>query len=324
MADKFLIILSPPRSFSSVISTMIGQHPQIYGFPELHLFIGDTVQEVFDREYRTGNFTGPPGVIRSIAELVFGCQTNATAIKAIGWLTERRHWSTKQLMDFFRDLVDPKIAMEKSPVTALKPLFIERAYAFYPNAYYLHLTRDPVSTRKSLVEFRRRKKERRTHQETGIHAAVTDHPFDDLIAWYRFHQNIIDFTQTLPLGQSIRLRGEDLLSEPDLYLPQVAEWLGLRTDAEAIDAMKHPEASPYAYRGPSPVHGGNDPNFMRSPKLRPGKIKVPSLSDFLAENRIDWVREDNLELLRESGMRLASEKKVIDTIAGLSHSMGYR
>ena len=55
-----------------------------------------------------------------------------------------------------------------------------------------------------------------------------------------------------------------------------------------------------------------------------GKIKVPSLSDFLAENRVDWVREDNAELLRESGLGLASERTVIDTIAGMSHSMGYR
>jgi hypothetical protein len=32
-----MLILCPPRSFSSVVSAMIGQHPQLYGFPELNL-----------------------------------------------------------------------------------------------------------------------------------------------------------------------------------------------------------------------------------------------------------------------------------------------
>ena len=89
---------------------------------------------------------------------------------------------------------------------------------------------------------------------------------DRLIGWHHMHTNILRFTSTLPLGQSLRVKGEDILSEPDLYLPQIAEWLGIRTDREAIEAMKHPENSPYARVGPEIARGGNDPKFMRSPK----------------------------------------------------------
>jgi hypothetical protein len=96
----------------------------------------------------------------------------------------------------------------------------------------------------------------------------------------------------------MRIKGEDVLSEPDLYLPQVAEWLGLRTDPEAIDAMKHPENSPYACIGPAPARGGNDGKFMRSPKLRPGKIKEPSLKDELEKGELkDTVDDDFAEKL---------------------------
>lgn len=320
MADKFLIILSPPRSFSSVVSTMIGQHPQLYGFPELHLFTGDTVRAVLDREYRLGNFFGPPGVIRTVAQLVFGCQTSGTVVQAIGWLARRRHWSTKKLLDLLRDLVDPRVAMEKSPVTALKPLFLERAYAFYPNAHYLHLTRHPVSTRKSLIRFREMNRDQRLG---GIDKLVPDHTVDDLLVWYRFHRNILEFTRTLPVGQSIRVRGEDILSEPDRYLPQIADWLGVRTDREAIDAMKHPEASPYAYRGPTPASDGNDPNFLRSPRLRLGRVEEPSLRDFLAGTDIDWICDDRTEGLREEGFTLASKQALADAVMGMSHSLGY-
>ena len=287
MSNKFLVLLSPPRSFSSVVSTMIGQHPELYGFPELHLFIGDTVQEVLDREYAAGNYFGPPGILRTIAQLEFGYQTSATITKAIGWLGERRHWSTKRMMDHLRTLVDPLIGMEKSPITALKPLGIERAFAFYPDAYYLHLTRHPVTTRRSMDVFL----DQRNRQERK-------RPFDSLLSWYRFHRNIIDFTRTLPLGQSMRVKGEDVLSEPDLYLPQIADWLGVRTDRKAIDAMKHPELSPYAYRGPAPAHGGNDGNFMRDPALRSGRIREPSLRAFLAPETLKWIPDTEQAILQ--------------------------
>ena len=38
-----LFILCPGRSFSSVVASMIGQHPDAYGLPELNLFLGPTL-----------------------------------------------------------------------------------------------------------------------------------------------------------------------------------------------------------------------------------------------------------------------------------------
>ena len=312
MNTAFLVLLSPPRSFSSVVSTMIGQHPELYGFPELHLFIGDTVQEVLDREYRAGNHFGPPGLLRAIAELEFGCQTSATIVRAIGWLAERRHWSTKTMMDHLRERVAPRIAMEKSPVTALKSLGLERVWAFYPHAHFLHLTRHPVSTRRSMDEFlkHRTRLERRRN-------------FDSLLSWYRFHRNILEFTRTLPSGQSLMIKGEDVLSDPDRYLPQIAEWLGVGTNAEAIEAMKHPERSPYAYRGPAPAFGGNDGNFMRHPVLRPGRVREPSLSEFLDREPIEWITPAELDHLAATGHALASSETLIEDISALAKRLGY-
>ncbi|MBN2885770.1 MAG: sulfotransferase [Chromatiaceae bacterium] len=310
---RFLILLSPPRSFSSVVSTMIGQHPELYGFPELHLFIGDSVQEVLDREYRAGNHFGPPGLLRAIAELEFGVQTTATITRAIGWLAERRHWTTKDMMDHLRERVAPRIGMEKSPITALKPLGLERAWTFYPTAHFLHLTRHPVSTRRSMDLFldqRARTEKRRA--------------FDSLLSWYRFHRNILEFTQRLPPGQSLMVKGEDVLSDPERYLPQIAEWLGLRTDAAAIEAMKHPECSPYAYRGPAPAHGGNDGNFMRDPVLRPGRVREPSLSDFFARQSFDWITDEESERLAAAGCQLAPTATLIEDVSALAHRLGYR
>ena len=81
--------------------------------------------------------------------------------------------------------------------------------------------------------------------------------------------NIMAFLDELPNEQKMRIRGEDLLGGPDPYLREIAEWLGLRRDEEAIEAMKHPERSPYACMGPVNARLGNNPGFLQAPALRP-------------------------------------------------------
>lgn len=300
--SELLIILSPPRSFSSVVSTIIGQHPQLYGFPELHLFVGDTVEEVIQHHQHRRRLQTPPGLLRTLAQIHDGIQTTETVVKARLWVDQRRDWSTKKLYDYLLEGVGPKIGVEKSPVTVSSREFIERAYAFFPTANFLHLTRHPIPARKSMIEFvERKQKATKASRSNALR-------IDPLRLWYSAHQNSVNFCATLPLGQSMRIKGEDILSEPDLYLPQIAEWLGLRTDPEAIEAMKHPENSPYASIGPFLARGGNDGKFMRSPELRPGKVKEPSLRDELEQDEL----------------KDALDEGFIEKLVRLSKQLGYR
>ena len=310
---ELLFILSPPRSFSSVVSTMIGEHPELYGFPELHLFLGDTIQEVIDAELkRAPTYTGPHGVLRTLAMLHDGVQTTATVIRAAAWLNDRRDWSTKRLMDYLLEKVGPQIGVEKTPLTAIKPECLERTYTFYPNAYYLHLTRHPLPSRDSIKEF----------QDRG--RAKTYRGMDQFMAWHYIHSNIVRFTAGMPLGQSMRIKGEDVLSDPNRFLPQIAEWMGLRTDRAAIEAMLHPENSPYAVPGPQPARGGNDPKFMRSPALRPGNVRQPSLADFFAKGEeIDWLSQRFSTGLEKSPLAMAPRKQIEEEITEMAALFGY-
>lgn len=299
---------------------MLGEHPDLYGFPELHIFTGDTLEAVIDEEMKTSRrrVSGPPGLIRTIAQLHDGVQTTGSCLRAIGWIQERRKWTTKQLTDYLADQVAPRIGIEKSPATAKKPQNLERVYAQHPDAFFLHLTRHPVSNRSSWQEFAGDKSTRKPGQlrETSR--------FDRYIGWYQMHANIMNFTQSLPLGQSLRVKGEDLLTAPDIYLPQICEWLGIRTDAEAIEAMKHPETSPYACIGPDIARGGNDHKFMRNPVLRPGRVREPSLLDALEKDPPDWFPEESIhEAAERSGLRLAEHRDIANHIIEMANQLGY-
>ena len=100
--------------------------------------------------------------------------------------------------------------------------------------------------------------------------------------------------------------------------------MGLRTDDEAIKAMKHPENSPYACVTPSPIYGGNDPKFMRNPKMRFGKVKEPSLKNFLQTESWEWITEDIRALFQKNHFDLASTQELTTEITKLANLMGYQ
>jgi Sulfotransferase family len=314
-----LILLSPPRSFSSVVSTMIGQHPQLYGFPELHLFSTETLGEILERKAQSGKVAAP-GLIRTLAQEHDGVQTSRTALRAIEWLRERHDWTTQQLFNYLLELVSPRIGVEKSPQTSRKARYLERAYTWFPDAYYLHLTRHPISSRKSIQEFFENKDAKSQDSEGKL---TKSSALDGLMVWYQMHLNILSFTKTLPASQTLRIKGEDLLSDSDRYLPQIAEWMGLRTDSEVVEAMKHPENSPYAYTGPAPVPGGNDPKFMRNPRLRGGTVREPSLARFFETTDWQFAPSAVKALIEEGGIDFPSEEYFKSEITQLAHLMGY-
>jgi len=69
--------------------------------------------------------------------------------------------------------------------------------------------------------------------------------------------------------------------------------MGLSSDAEAIEQMKHPERSPYAQLGPPGARFGNDRFFLENPVLHPERAEPQSL-----DGPLPW-REDGREFLPE-------------------------
>lgn len=268
MSQSF-IILSPPRSFSSVACGMLGQHPQLYGVPELNLFVADTVELWFEHHTRRlARPQGTHGLLRTLAQLHEGEQNEGAIQRAWQWLAQRRGWSTERLWSYLEGRVAPRIIVDKSPMTVLNADFIERLYRYLPDTQFLHLTRHPVPTARSLAEILSKTPE----GEERVGRDVD--PFD---LWCRAHDNILNLCSVLPTGQSLRLKGERLLEDPDLYLPQLFRWLGLRDDAQAIAAAKRPELSPYACIGPPNARLGNDNKFLTSPELRPARFHNPPI-----------------------------------------------
>jgi hypothetical protein len=264
-----LFILAPPRSFTSVVCGMIGQHPDMLGLPEVNLFAADDYHELTRIYQLRPRFQH--GLLRAITELGLGEQTDSNVEVARQWLAETPERSTAGIFQDLSAWASPKGLVDKSPMYVYTERAMERIDQAFPNARYLHLLRHPRATCESIHALR---------NKMGGEGMK---PLDPETAWLKPQLRILEFLETIPSERHLQIRGEDLLSDPDCYLPQIAQWLRLDASPDAIDAMRHPERSVFACYGPSHARYGNDPSFLEQPRLRP--YHPPALS---LEGPLSW------------------------------------
>ncbi len=272
-ANRFapVFVLATARSYSSVVATIVGQHPQCASLPELKLFAYGSIGELeaslpvywSDR----GITHRSPGLVRAIAQFEFGDQNSASILAARAWLRDRSDWSGAQVLDVLLARLSPRIAVEKSPENVEDDAALQRLAAAYPRARYLHLTRHPVATQQSLEK----------HLDRTIPGCVLPgQPMFGIAAWVSAQCRILAFAATLPESRYLRVRAEDVLNDPHPQLASIASWLDLETSPDAIEAMLHPERSPFAHPGPisSGIVGGNDPAFLSDPVPRRASLPL--------------------------------------------------
>jgi hypothetical protein len=222
---------------------MLGRHPDCYGLPRLNLFIADRLGATWDALDTPG---ARDGLLRAVADVNDGKQTADTVASAAEWIAARRHWRPSQLIEHIQTRVAPRMIVEYSPTTAQSLDGIERLYANAPRAAFLHVV---------------------CHPRTAGRALAANGEADPDAAWHDVQQNIIDFGALLPAGQMMTIRAEDLLAGPELYLPQIALWLGISREPAAIGAMLQPEKSRFAKAGPAGAPAGSDADFLAAPAL---------------------------------------------------------
>jgi hypothetical protein len=294
-----VFVLAPTRSYSSLVTQMLGCHPELYAFPELTLFNCETVAEWLARGGgrlepggREGWFAEAyrSGVLRAYAQLRFGGQTEAGVAAASRHVESLRDQRTRVILDELLECIAPRVGVEKSPATAMNADGLERLQRWYPLARFIHLVRHPVATCESLL----RNCEKHYVPSMG-----------ELERWIPFavlstHRRIMAFLDRVAADRWRVVRSEDAVDDPAATLEPVVRWLGLRTDPEAIDQLRHPERSPFARVGPVGARGGNDAGFQREPAARPS---TRPRSVFL---RDDWRvtprwREELANLAQELG-----------------------
>ena len=261
-----LFVLASPFSFRSVVSALIGGHPDAYAVPELNLLAAPTVEEY------VGRFMGIPmhGLLRTIAQLYAGEQTMESTQLARRWLLSRMSRSTLQIYEEIRSKVAPLVLIDRSTSYTdpqLRGESLRRTEDAFPEARYLHLLRHPRSQGEAWFTS--------TAAVTMLMAVDSrdyevDPPVvDPQVDWRRRNTSILRFLSSIPAERHMRIRGEALLADPKDHLRRICRWLGLRWSDNIAARMLRTERSSYSRMGPYGAEWGNNFDFQRSPALRP-------------------------------------------------------
>lgn len=286
-----LIILCPGRSFSSVICAVIGQHPEAFGLPEVHLFTLPKVGNMLDADVPIFGVPGSTtGLRRAVAELAFGEQTEETIGEADKYLAARRDWTGAQMFRDLCELAGDRVVVDKSP-TNTRPNATHRVLDAFPEGKFLHIARHPRATMRSQAKAFANSKHMFKSEGAVFH-------------WLKHHRAALEVADVVGPDQYMYLKGEWFLEDPAPVLKQICEWLGLSTDKEAIEQMMKPEESPFAVLGPGNARYGNNAGFIENPHLRIGKIKDESLTDPL-----EWLEPKEIYIDHET--------------RALAHMLGY-
>lgn len=274
-SDEFpapIFLLAPPRSFTSVLCGVIGQHPDLFGSPELNLFRARTMSRFI------GLTRLHTGLLRLVAQLYAGEQTIEAVTMARNWVLARRERTTAEVHREICAKIAPRALVQKSPRYQRRLANMEAVLEAFPDARFIHLLRHPRGMCPSYLELHDPSAQLLACADVGAVDRSGPQPIaDPQILWHDYNLRILRFQRRVDPSRWLRITGEDFLADIDNQLKSLCVWLGVSDAPEAIAAMMRPEVSPFACFGPLNAMFGNDPKFLSEPRLRPYKRRAQSL-----------------------------------------------
>lgn len=262
---------------------MIGEHPDLIGLPETNIFRDDDLGQMWRRYGRGVNWPRKAGLLRTIAYFHDGAQTDETIEAAERFVSERSDWSYVEIANYLVKIAAPYGIVEKSVSTCRDPATLARVREAWPNALYIHVTRQPESIVNSMqarvdrvFEIGKGKRLAKFLQTNSVDEYYT-----------RYTSQILEFMGSLPQRNVMNLRGEDFLTDARPYAKQICEWAGIDSSDAAVDAMMHPENNPFAHTGPEKAPGGMSASFIENPQYSGKPVSVKELSIDMSDPTLD-------------------------------------
>lgn len=240
---RLVLVLSPERSGSTLLATMLGAHSAIVAPPELFLLRYPTF-DTWRREKRAA-LASVTWLMRHLGE-----PADEPAIRA--------RFQGLATTDVYRWILARMgaggILVDKTPAHARDRATLERAETLAP--HYLWLTRHPLGVANSWIERRRSRRWRRlghlgtaaAQRLAGARAGfgrwlcdrLDDDALDDALArWRLANETVAEFLERVPAERRFHVTYEDLVRSPEPTLGGIAAWLGTELEAAMLEPWKH-------------------------------------------------------------------------------------
>ena len=224
-----VFVLSPPRSGSTLLRTMLAGNANLFSPPELDLLSFNTLAE------RRAAFSGAytfwlEGVERAIMELQ-GC--NASQARQLMLDFEQQGMTIKQFYKLMQEWIQAprpdgiRLLVDKTPVYSLDVEIFKRMEQDFNEPYYIHLIRHPIASVRSFIEAKL----------DGVFFRYkhpfTQHELAELV-WIISHQNILDFLGSIPENRKMQLYFELMVGQPEAEMQRISSFLGIDFDSSML------------------------------------------------------------------------------------------
>jgi hypothetical protein len=256
-----IIVLGSRPAATAMVGAMLGCNPAAFAFPQLNLFVGDTLEGVITGTADQGP-THIHGLLRALAYL-YGCEQTIISVgMARRWVMRRLAWPTSRIFDELRARVAPRRLIDKSAIYSQDPQCLKRILKTSPNAYFVHVVEHPLTPGATPGSAKR---------GGGVQGAGGETPQHQM-EWLQAQQRISKAMSAAAPEKLAVLRMESLLADPHSEVSTLCERLDLPHDEAGVAEMLHPENSPFAGPGPVGASLGDDPAFLHDPTFPPQSI----------------------------------------------------
>jgi hypothetical protein len=210
---------------------MLAGHSRIFAAPELQLLNFDTLAQ--RRAALTGRYSPwREGTIRAVMELEDCDAETATELMESH---ERSGRTAKAFYGWLQERAGNRIVVDKSPTYALDLEALRNAEHGFEEPRYIHLTRDPLAMSRSFESY---------HMDQIL--PLRENPYSGRtlgeLVWTLSHRNILEFAEAVPPERLLRLRFEDLVSDPRSAMIEVARFLGLEFEESLVRPYENLES----------------------------------------------------------------------------------
>lgn len=255
-----VVILAAPHSQAAHVAAVLGGHPRAFALPDLRLFETEGVNERLALA-KHGDTRANDGLLRAVAYLFCGGQTDVHIRQAERMLEHRREWPCRDLLEWILERIAPKTAVIYDTSAPMRITHLDRWADEMPDAAFIHLLCHPLEFVDSA--------ERIIRDRLYIPPDYSNHAgtprLDPQLLWYRIQDTLTREMATGHFGQPYQLHLEALQGAFDDTIIALCRWLGWSHDAEARRMMTRTGDMPFAEPGPVNAPSGMDPDFLAMP-----------------------------------------------------------
>lgn len=248
-------LLGAPFSGTCWLAGILGSHPQLYATPQLHLSLADDVADLLD-VFAASQADHGDGLLRTVAELAGGGQTDAGIAAARDWLQQRRALDIPALLAELAAIVAPRRLVIPEAEGPLRNYELQRLLRLAPQAPIVHVTRHPWTQGRLMAAWY----VERLFVPIDYRDYGQDPPqVEPQIPWLRAQMNLGAIAAQAPMQ---RVSVEALDRDLQATLTPLLQWLGVDAGADALEPMGDPSRWAYAGPGPDSAPGGLEPDVL--------------------------------------------------------------